>query len=138
MKKLVFILLAATLWVSCETQTATTVNTEKVGKSQASITNTKWVLAERVKGNQPTLHIENDRINGNAGCNNYFGGVEIDAASGKFIPSKMGSTRMACKEMSAESNYLSALGNVNKYVVNGNQLELYKDGLVMLKFTKAE
>jgi heat shock protein HslJ len=57
----------------------------KVGKAQPSLVNTKWTLADNVKGKIPTLNIEGEKITGNAGCNNYFGTATIDPSTGEFL-----------------------------------------------------
>lgn len=106
-------------------------------KKQPSIVSTKWTLAENVKGNTPTLVIENGKISGNAGCNRYFGTLVLDAKTGSFQSSQVGATRMACENMSVENNFLKMLEQANKYNVSGNTLELYKDKLLLLKFNKS-
>ena len=118
---------------SCTTMSS---SRSKVGTSQANITNTKWTLADDVKGKKPTLNIESGRITGNGGCNSYFGDLMLDPTVGNFSTKNIGSTKMACENMSVESNFFSMLGETTKYVVNGNTLELYKDSLLLLKFTK--
>lgn len=113
-------------------------STSKVGKAQPSIANTKWTLADNVKGQVPTLNIEGSKLNGNAGCNRYFGSVVMETASGTFTPSQMGSTKMACENMSVEKNFMDMIQKANKYVVSGTTLELYQDNLLLLKFNKTE
>lgn len=128
-----FVALLAVFAVSCST--IATIKS-KVGGSQANITGTKWTLADPVKGKTPTLTIEAGKVTGNGGCNNYFGDLTLDATVGNFSVSNVGSTRMACPNMSEESNFFSMLSNATKYVVTGNTLELYKGNLLLMKFTK--
>lgn len=135
MKNLFFSIFAAAVLVSCGTTSGVS---SKVGKAQPSISNTKWTLADNVKGKTPTLNIEGVKVNGNAGCNSYFGSVSTDASTGKFTASQVGSTRMACDNMSVEKNFLDMIQKANKYVVSGSTLELYQDNLLLLKFNKAE
>lgn len=137
MKNYILGLLGAATIVSCGSMGGSSASS-KVGKTQASIANTKWVLADKVKGTVPTLNIEGEKINGNGGCNRFFGTVAMDAQSGTFTPSGVGSTKMACENMSVENNYLGALQKVNKYVVTDSSLELYQGSLLLLKFNKAE
>lgn len=131
MRKLILAFSAASLVVSC-----TSISSTKVGKGQPSITTSHWTLADQVKGKTPTLAIEGEKISGNAGCNNYFGDISLDASTGRFEASRMGSTKMFCDNMSVEDNFLKVLSSANKYVVSGNHLELYKDGLLLMKLTK--
>jgi heat shock protein HslJ len=136
MKNLFLSICAAAMLASCGTMSSPSAS--KVGKAQPSLTNTKWTLADNVKGKIPTLTIEGEKINGNAGCNNYFGTIKLDAATGNFTAGQIGSTRMMCDNMSVEQNFMDMIGKANKYVVSGNTLELYKDSLLLLKFNKAE
>lgn len=135
MKNIFLGLFAAAVLASCGTMSSTT---SKVGKSQPSISNTKWVLADQVKGKTPTLNIEAGKVNGNTGCNNYFGTLASETSTGSFVAEQMGSTRMACDNMSTEKNFLDMMQKANKYVISGTTLELYKDDLLLLKFNKTE
>lgn len=135
MKNFFLSICAAAVLVSCGAMSG---SASKVGTSQPSLANTKWTLADNVKGKVPTLNIEGEKINGNAGCNNYFGTAKLDASTGSFSAGQMGSTRMMCDNMSVEQNFMDMMGKANKYVVSGNTLELYKDNLLLLKFNKAE
>ncbi|MBB4805820.1 heat shock protein HslJ [Chryseobacterium defluvii] len=127
---------AAVVLVSCGAMSGS--STSKAGKSQPSLANTKWTLADNVKGKVPTLNIEGEKINGNAGCNNYFGTAATDPATGNFSAGQMGSTKMMCDNINVEKNFMDMMGKANRYVVSGNTLELYKDNLLLLKFNKSE
>ena len=124
------IFVAATL-VAC-----TSMSSSKVGSSQVNIANTKWSLAENVKGNKPTLVLEAGKLTGNAGCNNYFGELSLDATAGNFKTNNVGSTRKICENMEVESQFFNMLKEVDKYVVNAGVLELYKGNLLLMKFNK--
>lgn len=132
MKKLFLTTILALTLVSCTSRLG---NASKLGKNQAPITGTQWVLADDV-ANRPTLLIEQNRISGNAGCNNYFSDATIDTSAGNFSVKAIGSTRKMCNNMTTETTYLSVLPEVNKYVVTETTLELYKDNLLLLKFNK--
>ncbi|MPS65379.1 MULTISPECIES: META domain-containing protein [Chryseobacterium] len=134
MKNLFLSICTAAVLVSC----GTVASSSKVGKAQPSIANTKWTLADNVKGQIPTLNVEGAKISGNSGCNRYFGAVTMETASGKFAASQVGSTKMACDNMSVEKNFLDMVQKANRYVVSGSTLELYQDNLLLLKFNKAE
>ena len=132
MKKLFFTSILALTVVSCTSRLG---NSSKLGKNQASITGTQWILADDIT-NRPTLVIEQNRISGNAGCNNYFSEATIDTSAGNFSAKNIGSTRKMCNNMITETAYLEVLPKVNKYVVTESTLELYKDNLLLLKFNK--
>lgn len=133
MRNLILSIFAVTSIVACTSITSTT----KVGTAQPSLTGTSWELADTVNTETPTLVIEEGKIVGNAGCNNFFANDFVTNASlGEFSASTIGSTRKACANMSVENNYLSMLKQVNKYIVRGTTLELYKDNLLLLKYNK--
>ena len=132
MKKFFVTSMIALAIVSCTSRLG---NSSKLGKTQASITGTQWVLADDIT-NRPTLVIEQNRISGNAGCNNYFSEATIDTSAGNFSAKNIGSTRKMCNNMITETAYLEVLPKVNKYVVTESTLELYKNNLLLLKFTK--
>lgn len=137
MKKLVLGLGLAVVMASC---VSVNVNKNEAPKTtnQPSLNNTQWVLVEQVKGKTPTLVIEGDKLSGNAGCNNYFGAIVTDSQTGSLITKGIGSTRMACPNMNTEANFLKMLGEANRYAIKNNNLELYKDNLLLLKFMKLE
>lgn len=134
MKKLFFTTILALTVASCTNRVG---NADKLGKNQASITGTQWVLADDVT-NKPTLMVEQNRISGNAGCNNYFSDAVIDTSAGNFSAKNVGSTRKMCNNMATENAFLNVLPQVNKYVVTETTLELYKDNLLLLKFNKQQ
>jgi len=67
------------------------------------------------------IHKRDNRINGNSGCNNFFGTYELfETNSIKF--SQIGSTKMACPDMQPEYLFFKALGLVNSYTLIGDTL----------------
>lgn len=109
-----------------------------ISGDKMNLEKTEWVLEDNNLNpvNEITLGIEEGRIFGNASCNNYFGGVEIDANTGHFSVGNLGLTRKACHKMSAEHYFMSVLDKVNKYKINQGSLELYQDNVLLLKFKK--
>ncbi|WP_435525662.1 META domain-containing protein [Chryseobacterium indoltheticum] len=96
MKNLFLSICTFAVLASCGTMKNT--SSSKVGKAQPSIANTKWVLADNVKGQVPTLNVEGSKINGNSGCNKFFGGVTMETASGKFEASQNGFYKNGLRE----------------------------------------
>ena len=130
MKKLIVVLGFLTFMVSCSVL-------PKIGSKQASLENTRWILAEDVGSSKsPTLNIEKDKVGGNASCNNYFAVYMLNPNTGSFSVSNVGATRMACDNMAVETHYFNMLEKANKYILNGNILELYKDNLLLLRFKR--
>ncbi len=95
--------------------------------------NTEWIAirinGDAIKGNAPTLTIEQDRASGSSGCNRYTGNVTLgDNSSLQFGPAA--STRMACVDDTdrQEAAYFKALSNVTSYHLNqGDLILLDKD-----------
>lgn len=58
---------------------------------------------------------ETGKVFGNSGCNRMMGSFDVNAKPGTIDLSALGSTRMACPDMSVENNVLSALAKVKKY-----------------------
>ncbi len=131
MKKIVSLLIVAIVIISCGAVSS--------GKKQVSLVNTKWILEDKSIMNKiPTLDVEANRVTGNGGCNRYFSDVVMNQEDGNFVVGNVGSTKMACEEMKAEQNYFNLLQQVNKYQVKDGYLELYKDGLLLLKYKKIQ
>jgi len=66
------------------------------------------------------------RVAGRAGCNRYFGAVEIDGENIMF--SALGSTRMACAPalMDQESRFFDALSDITRFEIDAQSfLNLY-------------
>ena len=74
----------------------------------------------------PVITVEEaGRISGNASCNNFFGSFETDG-SFRLKFSKMGSTMMACNDMSLEREFLQKLEVVDNFTLRGDTLSLNK------------
>lgn len=55
------------------------------------------------------------KVYGNSGCNRLMGSFDVNAKPGTIDLGALGSTRMACPDMTVENNVLAALGKVKKY-----------------------
>ena len=82
-----------------------------------------------------TAYFDDGKINGNAGCNGYFGSYTVDSNEIN-ISKALGTTMMNCEpeeKMQQEYQYLKMLGNVTIYSIVGNQLTLStEDGLALV------
>jgi copper homeostasis protein (lipoprotein) len=101
---------------------------------QAELKNTYWKLIElegvvvkpieQAREIHMVLGTGTARVNGFAGCNNFFGQYSLEAENLTF--SALGSTMMSCPEgMDTEQAFLKALGETDRAVVNGIHLQLY-------------
>lgn len=84
------------------------------------------------------LEPANHRVSGSGGCNRLMGSYELSGEQLKFGP--MAGTRMACPEgMDTEQAFLKSLGQVSKWKITGQNLELFDaDGKVLAKFKARE
>jgi heat shock protein HslJ len=110
------------------------------------LASTRWML--QTLDGQPlidvttiTAEFAEGRISGSAGCNQYFGSYET--SGNELTIREIGSTEMFCMEpegiMEQEQAFLSALGTVGAYQVEGGQLEMLDaDGNVVLTFVAPE
>lgn len=55
------------------------------------------------------------KVYGNSGCNRMMGSIDLNSKPGTIDMSRLGSTRMACPDMTTEQNVLNALGQVKSY-----------------------
>jgi copper homeostasis protein (lipoprotein) len=109
----------------------------------ADLTNTYWKLVElngaslrMSEGSREThliLALEESRVHGFAGCNNFFGTYEARGESLSF--SALGSTRMACPQgMESESAFLQALGVADRATVSGMFMSLFSGEDMLARF----
>jgi len=131
-----FYLIAAMIFTSGCTDTEQASHTPLLG--------TTWNLAElnnekiQHPGPQvPHLRFEAERVSGNDGCNNFFGGYTLDGNSLKF--GMLGSTRMACpqiKDLDMEFNKM--ISATTRYRITGDRLELFENDELLASFLAAE
>lgn len=126
-KTLVSVCMAGTLAIF------TACHTSKEVATLASLNGT-WTLEEingaAVVSNQEdtpfiAFDTENGKISGFSGCNRIMGSFETNSKPGIIALSNIGSTRMACPDMTTERNMLNTLGQVKKYMIT-------KEGTVAL------
>jgi heat shock protein HslJ len=92
-------------------------------------------------GTRITALLDQGKISGSAGCNNYGGAYIIDGNSISIGP--LASTEMMCADpegvMEQEAQYLSAMDSVAKYQVIANRLEMIsKSGELAAMFSVAK
>lgn len=103
---------------------------------ESTIAGKKWKLTElngtavlNTSGSDKDFFIqlqqEKSRLNGYAGCNNFFGTFELKEGN-RITFSKMGSTMMACPNMTTEQELMKVLETVDNYTTDGKTLQLSK------------
>jgi len=131
--------LLALSFIACN---STTIQKEEIYKPNASLQNTYWkaisIYDIDVKTQKKEAHIKFDKkgsINGNLGCNNFFGSFKIENDNITF--SKVGSTRMMCQYMSTENSFSKIFQNAKKYKITGETLNFFDNENINISTFKA-
>jgi len=112
----------------------------------ADAINGSWIVTSLYTGDalvSPTgtltAKFANSSVSGDAGCNTFSGGVQVDGSNITIGP--LASTQRACLEADKtkqESQYLQALGLAKRFEVLGDRLSLFRaDGGYAVVFTRA-
>jgi copper homeostasis protein (lipoprotein) len=106
-----------------------------IKQNEEAITEKYWKLVElngkpvEVKEGMPEPHLilkADNRVNGNGGCNGFFGEYELNESTLRLSFSKVGSTMMACSAPNVESEFHKVLNTVDNYTTDGENLSLNK------------
>jgi copper homeostasis protein (lipoprotein) len=77
------------------------------------------------------LKSTDNKINGNGGCNSFFGNYQL--MEGNRIPfSKIGSTEMYCQDMDIEKQFFQGLEKADNYTMKNDTLSLNKARMATL------
>jgi heat shock protein HslJ len=111
-------------------------------KGDPKLQNTVWKLLDingqpltRTPGSEETYIIiaqKHNRLDGFAGCSPVSGSYKLD--KGDVIEFDATITPMPCKNQSTENYLRAALDNANRYMLNGQNLLLYNDNLLLAIF----
>ncbi len=80
---------------------------------------------ENTKGVYMVLHTAENRVNGNGGCNSFFGTYELKD-EGRISFSPIGSTKMACPALDTESLFFEMLSKTDSYHLRNDTLQLFR------------
>lgn len=72
------------------------------------------------------LKNEDNRVNGNGGCNGFGGTYTLSEETNRISFSELFSTKMACPDMSVEQAFMDILSKADNYSLNGDTLTLNK------------
>ena len=122
----------------------------EVEEKTRSLEGSNWVLESLLGGeagltsplpdSTVTAIFREDQVQGNAGCNSYFGSYELDGDRITFGP--VGMTEMYCQPeelMEQEGAYLSGLSSAAAYQIVDDQLQIIDgDGTVVLVYSVLE
>lgn len=135
------------LWTTCLLALAAACAPKSAGTSGTAVPleDTAWTLVEltdhagstAAAGQRPTLTLVSaeDRAQGFAGCNRFFGPYTTEGAGLRF--GALGATRMACQQdgaMQLEAAYLEALRQTTRYEITGAVLTLYAGDRTVARF----
>ena len=145
MKTLIQIVCLGLILGGCKISSRTESNSGLQAKAIAhteSITEKYWKLIElygkpvSTGGRDAfiTLRNENNRVNGNTGCNTITGTYEIDPTRYRIKFSQMATTMMACLNMEVENELIKILNLVDNYTMtaDGKHLTLNRARMVPL------
>lgn len=94
-------------------------------------------ITEFEKSPNMRIDVENNRVNGYAGCNQFFGDLSIE--TNKISFGNVGSTRMMCPDMTLEDAFFAAIGKISTYKFDDEHLVFLSennDALMTLKPVK--
>ena len=80
------------------------------------------------------LHPDTSSMQGNTGCNSFFGTYEAGPGD-RLVFSKIGVTEMACNPMKSESGLLQAFRQTDSFAVINDTLVLRQGSLPLARFT---
>jgi len=135
---LILIVLLILIVISC--------STNETGKADANQLHDIWAL-ESINGesfvmdeqtrNHPTIeiYVEEERVLGNTGCNNFNGKLKVDKNQISF--SQIISTEMACPG-DLENRFLLAIESIDNYKIEKLSLFLFQDEEEKLVFRKVD
>ena len=120
---------------TCNEKTVKAVGDDTSMTKAASLLESKWVL-QTVEGNaikmpegaeKPWVKLakEGSKIEGFGGCNNLFGGFELNGDAIKFP--NLASTKKYCEEVQpTETAFMSALRSTDHFKLDGSTLTLFQ------------
>ena len=130
------------LFLSTSLFSCTSSKEESPSVSNASLTNTRWVLRvlndkkiftpEKGKEAYITLSKDGNKANGVGSCNNFFTTYTLSGKDLSFGP--VASTEMFCEgQMDTETAFFKAISNSKTYKISGNYLYLSDSSKVIAK-----
>lgn len=139
MKFLLLTCLAGILLLSCSSSrnSAEQLNNLNGSWTLSAFPNQGKTFAEQFSMKVPDLQLDvpNRKVSGSTGCNRASGGFAIDGEEFKF--SNLATTKMGCPGYD-EMIYLDALGRVNRFRLNADQLSFYQDSTLLMTFVKSK
>jgi heat shock protein HslJ len=115
----------------------------RLDMNPADLVETRWLLetisgARPLPGSQITLHFDDGRMSGHAGCRGYTGTYVARRDAIHFTSVSMTTTDCAAGEalLQQEGEYTTALSETSRYVLRQDALELHTVGGGVLMFRR--
>lgn len=139
MRTTALLLILSVLMISCDTIKKPLDEFSTVKKA---IMTPEWVLQDEngtvisYNGQDVSMAFKQEstglQASGFAGCNRYFSNVDLQPDMIKF--NQPAATLMACPDMEGETAFLDLLTKVNAYEISGNELKLFQNKILLLRF----
>ncbi|MBB6459148.1 META domain-containing protein [Flammeovirga kamogawensis] len=85
----------------------------------------------------PSIFINNrGEVNGNGGCNNFKGAIQLDAFSNNVKIGPLAATRMMCPNGDVESTFFAQIDKVDNYKIENGELQLFAGDQLVIKAKK--
>lgn len=135
MKYLLVACLSLIMLYSCSSSRSTSQMNSLAGNWRLTVfPNATKPFAEFFTTKMPELEFAGDRVSGNTGCNRITGSFSLDGEAFRF--GNLATTKMGCPGYD-ENIYLDALNMTNRFMLNADQLSLYRDSTLLMTFVKA-
>jgi heat shock protein HslJ len=90
-----------------------------------------------IEGTKLNLNIEEGRVSGNAGCNNFFGSIIVKDNNIEF--NQLGATRKMCSDMTTEDLFFTNIEKVKFFKLQKETLHLQSENKsTLIKLEKIE
>ena len=133
MKQVMFVIAVVVFAAACSSSRRTAADLNGNWELVMFPSSTK-TLDELFTMKRPELQLEDGRISGSTGCNRITGTYTVSGNSVEFGPN-LALTKMGCPNYD-ENVFLEAFYKVNHYSIKNNDLQLMKDSMVLMTFTK--
>jgi heat shock protein HslJ len=139
MKYFLLACLAGALLLSCSSSrnSAEQLNNLNGNWTLTVFPNQGKTFAELFSMKVPDLQLDapNRKVSGSTGCNRASGEFTVDGEEFKF--GNLATTKMGCPGYD-ETTYLTALGRVNRFRLNADQLSFYQDSTLLMTFVRSK
>ena len=115
----------------------------KIEKQEIAFTDTKWklvkLMGKDIKDSKAFISFatEDNRFFGNNSCNNFNGTFEVKNET-QLKLSEAATTRMACPDMTMETQFMEVLNTADNFSLHGKTMTLNKAKMAPLAVFEAE